>query len=256
MFSKIIIDKIINSFLTLTLLSLGSCISSSILQTAKPLQKGEVETAISLSGFANSEIVGGVMSESQVRVGLNDVSDIGFSFALPTIGHYKIDYKRLLYKNTNETFYLSSGVGIEAFLPSESDPFIPGITIPLYISFNDKGKITPYLAQRFTFSPIGLKTHRYLSLENPVEKNVFIKNHMITSGGIGLRFTNYEKNRRWFIEFSYYLHSEYFYRSDFNSNTQSWKKTTRSGIGTIGAQVNLGFNIMKPFKQTNTPNLE
>ena len=237
---------VILSLLTLVVFSFGSCVSPSILQTAKPVEKGFVETSISLSGFANTEIISGAF-EANVRTGINDVSDFGFSFGLP-IGHYKLDYKHLLYKNSLENFYLSSGIGVEAFMPSESDSYVPGITIPLFLSFNDNGKVTPYLVQRFTFSPIGLKAHKYLMQEAPVEQEVLLKNHIINSGGIGLRFTN-NNDRRWFIEFSYFLLSEYFYRSDFNSDTQSWKKSTRTGLDNSGFQFNIGCSILKPRRK-------
>lgn len=171
-------------------LLLTSCFTSSILQTAKPLDKGTCEFSGGILGFSRGETLPGL--NTMLRVGIGRRSDIGLGYSLG-IGHLRLDYKYNFYRSANEKNFLSTGLGFEYFFTEADYKPIPAISLPLYFSMNHTGKIIPYFAQRFTF---GL-----------ADMNVAFGNHgeghhtLFYTGGAGIR---YGKNRlKGYVEVSY-----------------------------------------------------
>ena len=244
MYSTIKIDRGMKST-TLTcfcalFLILNSCISPRIMETAKPVSKGDAMIATGLSGYANTEIIfGGI--EINTRFGISDNSDVGFSFNLPVPGHMKIDYKKQLVPSPREKTYLSSGFSLEGLVPSENSSMVPAFSVPLFFSFNHQKSVTPYFAQRFTMSFTGWNALRYSNNQLPLEKTLRTENTMLYSGGLGLAVGR--GLNKWFIEFTYFSRYSFFLRNYYSSQTEKWIYNKGQNHEDVGFQVSIGRSI-------------
>lgn len=180
----------------------SSGVSPAMLQTAKPVGKGRVETSISGAGFINEDIILG-NAEVGVRIGINDKSDFGASIGMPSAGNIKVDYKRVLLSNSKKTTFLSTGIQLDGYLPDQHSSYQIGVTLPLYFSFNHGGNFIPYISQKFTNSIFGLDILKSYWTESPLNEKVYVKNNYFYAGGLGFRFG--KKPGKWFIEASYFI---------------------------------------------------
>lgn len=211
-----------------------------MLQTAKPIGKGRVYTTISGAGFINDDIILG-NAEVGVRIGINEKSDFGASISMPSFYNIKTDYKRVLLSNRKKTLFLSTGLQLEGYVPEESTGFQIGFTIPLYFSFNHDGNFIPYIGQKFTNSIFGLNVHKYYWQEDPINKKVYESNNYFYAGGIGFRFG--KKPGKWFLEFSYFMAYDRFFRSSYSEDNEAWQVNKGQRYDNRGFHFNFGKTI-------------
>lgn len=209
---------------------LASCFSSSIMQTAKPVEKGQIETTAGLSAYGSSGGGGIPSADVMVRYGIGQKSDIGASYSLGLFGHFRLDYKHNLYESPTKNTYLSSGFGVDAMLyeATWSEPQDVGLTLPLYFSFNHNKKVIPYLAQRAT---LGLNDIGVLVQydKNPGLTDYDYDHNWYYSGGFGIKWG--EKRVKWYAELSYSIrfNREYqnsVYTDDFGETQTFFRKNT------------------------------
>ena len=183
-------------------LLLGSCFSSSIMQTAKPVDRGEIEVTTGLSAYGSTGGGGIPSADVMVRYGVGENSDLGAYYALGLFGHFRLDYKHVLYKSPTENTYLSSGFGIDGLLyeATWSEPQDLGLSVPVYFSFNHTKKVIPYFMQKAT---LGLNDINVLSQYNraPGLTNYDYDHNWYYSGGFGFKWG--EKRVKWYGELSY-----------------------------------------------------
>lgn len=185
----------------LVLASLSSCFSSSIMQTAKPVEKNKVETTLGISGYTTGE--GGLPSlDAMVRYGVSKKSDLGLAYSLGLFGHFKLDYKHVLYASPNQNAFLSTGFGVDGILyeGTWSEPKDVGLTVPLYFSFNHTKKVIPYFAQKVTFS---LRDAQVLGQykNDPGFTDYNLDHNWYYAGGGGVKWG--QNRLKWFAELSY-----------------------------------------------------
>jgi hypothetical protein len=197
--------------------------STSMMQTAKPLKGLENQYSIGISQYSyNGDY--GIAPDFQYRRGINGKSDFGLSYSMGLYGHFRADYKRSIWVSKDRTDYLSTGVGLDLWYDDWNGYLYTGFTAPLYMSFNHGKRFVPYFAQRFTFavdqwSGSSLNDWDYL---------------MAYSGVAGLRIG--ENLTKMFVELSYSISNDY----DFNLTTQSrvWYSYNSS------FQLTFGFMIL------------
>ncbi len=223
-------------------LFLASCFSSAIMQTAKPTPKGTLERSVGLSGYVDDGYVYPAIN-GMLRTGLSSKSDIGLAYSLGTLGHFRLDFKHLVYASPDENMFFSTGIGVdgiwseEVYGPINKDV---GFTLPVYFSFNHNEKVTPYFAQRVT---LGLTDLGVLSQykKQPGIDQFDYKHDWYYTGGGGIRWG--KKKVRWFAELSYTFQFNRRYLNIFYTGDQGQpvvyfdKGITRCGT----AQVTLGM---------------
>ena len=180
---------------------LQSCYSSSVMQTAKPLEKGESDFSIGADGYASSgDMFPGL--ELMYRRGINGKSDFGARYTFGLWGHGRIDYKYNFFRSANERLFLSSGIGFDAYVPDSfgGQNWFVGPYVPLYFSFNHGNPVVPYFSQGFSF---GLNDLRGLAPNQvPITSNYQGFEHtMFYNGGFGIRFG--QRRVKYFVELSY-----------------------------------------------------
>ena len=198
-------------------LLLASCHTSSVLQTAKTLNKGEAEFTASAAVYAASDVLPGF--NLMYRRGINEKMDFGIAYAGTLYGHIRSDLKINLWKNANENIFLSSGVGLDFHLLNDWGSDIPpnfGITVPLYFSFNHNNNVVPYFCQSFTFSFHDVAIIPKFGQSNLTE-SMSLGHYMFQRGGFGIRFGR-GKRVRWMVEVSHNIIYEH-RLSVFNNHT-------------------------------------
>lgn len=205
--------------IVLAAFGLQGCFNSSMMTTAKTLDKGEQEVTLGASVYSANNQFAGVAPEIMYRRGINDKLDFGLCYSLGLYGHFRADMKYELLNWNNGNSFLSSGFGFDAYIPDEfgNDSQLFGSTIPLYLSFNHDKNVTPYFGQRFTFGWNGLNTYKYLGSNEPITEFTVSNHSVFYTGAVGLQFG--EKRKAFHIEFSYsYVGNNYFGAwEDFNA---------------------------------------
>jgi hypothetical protein len=238
-------------FLVLLILTalLSGCYSSSMMQSAKTLDKGEREVTASGSGYLG--YINGFTTEWMWRQGIGDKSDFGAFYSLGFYGHARLDWKRELWSSASESMYLSSGALFDVFLPNDfsGDPFYFGLGLPLYYSFNHDKGIVPYVGQRLSFGLLDAGIFNHYNNDNP-ETGLRFNHQMYYSGAAGVRF---EKLRiPWFVEFSYNIRISRVYSSyysyDYNdpNDIGEWRLIKRYNEDPT---VQLSVGIMVPVNK-------
>lgn len=92
-----------------------SCISTSILQTAKTLDKGETQIVGGASQY-NFEGEFGLAPDLMIRKGINEKSDFGFGYSAGIMGHLRADYKYEILETKNKSNHISTGIGGDLYL--------------------------------------------------------------------------------------------------------------------------------------------
>lgn len=218
------------------------CFSSSMMSTAKTLDKSEHQLSVGVSGYAVEFSQLGIAPDLLYRRGINEKLDFGIGYAMGLAGHIRGDIKYELLTWNNNNSFLSTGIGLDVYLPDDfGGQKMVGSTIPLYLSFNHDKSVVPYIGQRLTFGWNGLNTYKYLSREEPVKESVYISNDIYYSGAFGLRFG--ENKKKFFIELSYsYWHSTKFnaWQNTYNSN--QWENSLDFDKG-LNIQISLGYTF-------------
>lgn len=183
------------------------------MQTAKPVDKGGIEVTTGLSAYGSSG-GGGIPSvDVMVRYGVGEKADIGASYALGLFGHFRLDYKHVLYTSPNKNTYLSTGFGVDGILyeATWSEPKDVGLTVPLYFSFNHNKKVIPYFAQKAT---LGLNDIEVLGQYGKPAglMNYDYDHNWYYSGGFGFKWG--EKRLKWYSELSYSVRFNREYHND------------------------------------------
>ncbi len=227
-------------------LILASCFSSAIMQTAKPTPKGTLERSLGLSGYVDDGYVYPAI-DGMLRTGLSEKSDIGLAYSLGTLGHLKLDLKHLIYTSPDQKMFFSAGIGVDGIWSEEVLGPINkdiGLTLPLYFSFNHKGKITPYFAQRLTLGLTDLNTLGQYN-EDPLFDSYNLSHDWYYTGGGGIRWG--EKDVKWFAELSYTFKFNRTYINNSYINPQGIQEVySHKGISRSGtAQVTLGMFLGK-----------
>lgn len=173
-----------------------------------------------------------------IRYGIGGNSDIGLSANFLVPGHIRFDYKRQLLTNSNNSLYLSSGLALEGYIPSEYRSMTPSFSVPLYFSFNHNKNVIPYFAQRYTMSFEGLNAFRYSDSQLPVFEEINTRNTILYSGGLGLAFgKEYDK---WFLELSYFSLYSFFLKNYYSSVLSEWIYDKGQRHDNFGIQVSFG----------------
>jgi hypothetical protein len=222
---------------------LQGCFSSSMMQTAKPLEKGKTQVSVGVSGYAIGYNDYGIAPDFMYRKGINGKSDFGIGYSMGLLGHFRADYKQQLYVSPTKNKYLSSGVGIDVYYPSDfgGDQPVLGITAPLYFSINHNKNIVPYFAQRFTLGLNGLGIIRYFPNETPIENQEIYKTHnMFYTGSIGIR--SGQKRVKYFLELSYSASFEHYFSNYYYSYMDTWEMK-KGGRDHLNFQLTLGMMI-------------
>jgi hypothetical protein len=194
----------------LTTFILSGCFSSSMMTTAKTLDKGEQEFVVGVSGYLDSGSPAGIAPDLVYRRGINDKMDFGVGYSMGLLGHIRSDIKYELMSWNNGQNFLSTGFGLDAYIPDEfGDTRMFGSTIPLYLSLNHDQNVTPYFAQRFTFGWHGWNTYRYINSPSTITSFTSIRHKVYYSGAAGLRIG--EERKKYFIECSYAYHGENYF---------------------------------------------
>ncbi|MES2557299.1 MAG: hypothetical protein V4604_14185 [Bacteroidota bacterium] len=174
----------------------SGCFTSSFLQTAKPLDKGNAEVSVGATGYLiNDDPLPGV--NAMVRVGVGARSEVGLGYATGIFGHTRLDYKYNFYRSANEKRFLSSGLGLDYFFNDDDGNGIPGVNVPLYFSINHGGSVVPYFGQRFT---LGLNDLDVLSGKGRGSHVMYY------SGAAGIRFG--KRHLKGFLELGYSVSRE------------------------------------------------
>jgi hypothetical protein len=215
--------------LIVLLFLLGSCFTSSLLQTAKPLDKGTVEFTGGAAGyFGFSQTLPGL--NAMVRVGTGKRSDLGFGYATGLFGHARLDYKYNFYRSPDENRFFSSGVGID-WITADEDELLPAVNIPFYFSINHQGKVVPYFGQRFTLGLNDVDVRFGGSAEG--------MHRAYYSGGAGIR---YGRNRvKGFIELTYAVELSRDRHFGYNAQQEQYLQDNRYEEPV--AQLNIGVTI-------------
>ncbi|MCR9173238.1 MAG: hypothetical protein NXI10_12125 [bacterium] len=224
-------------------LLLSGCYTSSMMQTAKTLDKGEREFTVGAGPYTSS---GDILAspDFMLRWGISDKSDFGIGYSLQLNGHIRADWKRELWSSADQRQFLSSGVMADVFIPNDfaGDPVYIGICAPLYYSFNHHKKRVPYFGQRISLGLRDLSIIRYAGVNEPITERVSLYHQMYYSGAAGIRFG---QNRfKWFIEASYSLKMEHIFRNYFNTDASvdDWQ-LSRGYDRDVNAQITLGMTI-------------
>lgn len=217
------------------LLVLTSCISSSVLQTAKPNEKGQVTGVIGLSAYKmeHENVFPGI--NGMVRFGVGENSDLGLAISPGLLGTIRLDYKYKIWSSSNQNSFLSSGIQADFVLnDSYGGDLDVGATLPLYFSFGHNKNVTPYLAQRYTMYFRDIDVFKYYNKEN---EQFLSKHHLMTyNGGLGILFG---KGRvKWFVESSYAL--------EFNRNLVVWQPSGEDFYQT-DRNIDQDFNVELSF---------
>lgn len=232
------------AWLFFLLVLLSGCYSSSMMQTAKTLDKGESEVSLGVSGYLQPD-AGGVAPDLMWRQGISDKSDMGVGYSVGFYGHARVDWKREIWSNPTNTTFLSTGLGFDGYFPNDfsGEPFYYGVNIPLYFSFNHGKEFVPYFGQKFSFGFRDLKVFQYYNNDDLPQQNLYYYHQMFYSGGAGVR---YGKRRfKWFAELSY-LVSIYRYVTQYSytgeNDVELWRANKSFGSG-MGVQLTLGVSI-------------
>ncbi|MBD3638649.1 MAG: hypothetical protein HUJ25_14955 [Crocinitomicaceae bacterium] len=197
---------------------MGSCHTASVLQTAKPVEKGKTEVSLAGTAFFGSDVMPGF--DLMVRRGLGPRSDFGFAYCGSLYGHFRFDFKYVIAKTASDNLFLSSGVGLDLYLLDDWGSDIgmySGLTLPVYFSFNHNNKVVPYFAQTFTMGLNDFKVMRHYN-KSEIPEGESWEHNMFYTGGAGLRFQT-EKRVDFVFEFSYkYVFTNRFYNYS-NSST-------------------------------------
>lgn len=182
---------------------LQGCYSASMMQTAKPLEKGQHELSTGLVGYSlensidedysmkNSPIVG---VDIMYRSGLTKNTDLGVSFApSATVGHLRADLKYNFYQSSNESVFVSSLFSIEAnnlrYIGSGGqDDFFIANGLGLVASFNHQKYFYPFLYQKFTLGLTDIGVFSRYNINTPPTDFVNYLHHMHYIGGAGFRY--------------------------------------------------------------------
>ena len=209
------------TYYPILLLFLTGCYSSGVMQTAKPLNKGKISYTGGISGYnMDDEIYAG--PEFMIRKGINSKSDFGFGYALGLYGHAYADYKYVLVESAAKKNYLSSGIGLDAFIPSDFQdfPWMIGMKLPFYASFNHNKNTIPYFAQSFTLGLNDIAILSHLSDNKANSSTIYYDHSIYYSGGAGVQFV--KKNINYFIEGSYSILMNNIYRNFYDNNLNDW----------------------------------
>lgn len=212
------------------------------MQTAKTLDKGELQTSAGMSGYAidyADEVA--IAPDFLLRVGLNEKSDIGIGYSVGYAGHLKADYKRELWNSADSSKYVSTGLGFDLWHDADGPETNIALTLPFYFSMNHSKKVIPYFAQRFTFGLYDTKALSLYNNDNSGANSYDLDHIMYYSGAAGLRFG--EKKVKWFTEASYSTTIEHFYRNRLiqdpsEPNARVWQSERRKR-----ESINLQFTI-------------
>ncbi len=231
------------------LILLSGCYTSSMMQTAKTLDKGEREFTVGGGPYFSSfDLLG--CPDLMWRRGISDKSDVGFGYSPQLNGHFRADWKRELWNSPNERQFLSSGAMLELFVPNDfaGDPFYMGACLPVYYSFNHHKKWVPYFGQRFSVGLGGLSIIKYAGVNEPLQENVRVEHSMYYSGAAGVRFG---QNRfKWFLEASYSLKMQHSFRNYLYSDDMIEEWRLRRGYdGDGNFQLTLGMTIERKPKK-------
>lgn len=201
---------VIYSIALIATLALQGCFSTSMMSTAKTLDKGEQEFVLGASGYFYETEPIGAAPDFYYRRGINDKMDFGAGYSMGLMGHIRTDLKYELHSWNNDNNFLSTGFGMDFYIPTEfaDRPFV-GSTIPLYLSINHDHNVTPYFGQRFTFSWNGLNAYKFLNSSETITTFQSVEHSVFYSGAIGLRIG--EDRKKYFLEASYaYRGDNYF----------------------------------------------
>lgn len=229
-----------NRMFYLVVILCNSCYSPHALHTAKPLNKNQYMLCAGTSvSYQNKDLTFPYPSfHLGGRFAIGKRSDFGISYAMQPLGHYRIDYKHLLIRNKKETFHLSSGIQLDAgFISEYISDF--SFSIPVYVSFNDNKRVTPYLVQRIGSSFYGLKTYKYYNSSKFVNEEIGLRTYFYYSGAVGLSIGS--TNKKTFFEFSYYMINNPRFAS-YMKDSGEWINSKRNST-ILGAQ----FSVVKNF---------
>lgn len=98
--------------------NLVSCMSSAIMQTAKPLDKKEVQVSAGVGvvganytdedSFVGAPVT--ILSHVYGKIGLGSQMDLGLRTSLAVFTHVDLDWKYNFYHSANNRFYASTGL--------------------------------------------------------------------------------------------------------------------------------------------------
>ena len=211
-----------------------------MMQTAKTLDDGESQWSLGVSAYSMEGDIG-IAPDLMFRKGISDRSDFGIGYSMGLWGHARIDWKRVLKTNESETYYFSSGLGGDLYLPDDfggDGPFI-GVTLPFYYSFNHDGKLIPYFGQRFCLGLIDIGIVRHYGNDSPDPEEYRFNHYMYYSGAAGIRFG--DKSVKWFLEASYNFSINHSYR---HIESEEWWFDKGSHVD-FNAQLTLGMMLGK-----------
>ena len=208
----------IYTLLFMGLLTLPGCFSTSMMSTAKTLDKGEQEFVLGASGYFYGGEPVGAAPDISYRRGISDKMDFGASYSLGLMGHARTDLKYELCSWNNHNNFLSTGFGMDFYIPTEfaDNPFV-GSTIPLYLSINHDHNVTPYFGQRFTFSWQGLNAYKFYNSQETITTFQSLEHSVFYSGAMGLRIG--EGRKKYFFEASYAYRGDNSFGAWENYNT-------------------------------------
>ena len=218
-------------------ISLQGCFSTSMMTTAKTLDKSEQQLSVGVSGYLVDGSAGGIAPDIMYRRGISDKFDFGLGYSMGLYGHIRADLKYELLSWNNNNAFLSTGLGADFYLPDDfGDEQLLGTTIPLYLSINHNKNIVPYFGQRFTFGWNGLKAITYTNSTETIMKNTSLYHSMNYSGAMGFRF-----GKKQFIELSYSLRKDHYFGSWLKYPDYTEWANTSTNNNSFTIQITYGF---------------
>lgn len=187
--------------------------NSAILQTARPLEKGDFEV-VSGIGIAAGEYMDKnsdlgapaiISTDFFMKVGFGANMDGGLRMAYSAFTHIDLDLKYNFYRTQNEKFYASSGLQFSTGFYYNLDDADRTLYVPLYLSFGDHDDFTFYMCQRIGAWVDGTKfwkKYRAGSGWSTDKESTFVG----ISGGLGFQFVN---DRKFGFELSYLYGKDY-----------------------------------------------
>ncbi len=236
-----------NSWMLLIYISMQSCVSSSILQTAKPLGKRNSEFIFTPSIVYRTDLEDsdpfiipaglGPILGAMFNYGLTRKIDFGFQFTIIPGSYLSPRFKYNFYKSKNERLFMSTGLNF-SFGEVNNRFYEKSISIPFYLSLGNHEKAHFYLAYRVGTAMQSTDFwKRYSSTEQYQQMKREI-NLLSYSGGFGVKFG--KPTPRFYIEATYFDYQLY--------NIDTRREVFNGGLETIrykqqiyNVQLNFGF---------------
>jgi len=174
-----------------------------MMQTAKPLERGEHELSTGLVGYSRENSIEEDYSmknsplpgiDVMYRTGLFKNADVGVSFApSATVGHLRADMKYNFYRSSNENTFVSSLLSIEAdnlryISYGFKDDLFVASGLGFIASFNHQIFFQPFIYQKLTFGLNDLGVFNQYQIDTPPEEFVNYSHKMYYIGGAGFRY--------------------------------------------------------------------